>query len=152
MLDTEGIDRLLAEAGGLDDDILAVTKTDGGWAIRFEDVDVLAEWDAQRSRLVMSTLIGTPPPERAAEVMEALLSYNALWNQTGGITMALTGPGGDALQFADLAGDAIAARQVAVVSVNLAERARIWRSFLALGEPQEAAAPLESPLASMIRV
>lgn len=150
-MDSEALDRLVAEAGSHEEGILASVRTaDGAHAIRFEDADVIAEWDGARNRLVLSSEIGSPPPGRAAHVYETLLSYNLLWRETGGLRMALTGPKGIVLQLVDLAGPEIEARTVAIVAANLAQRTVIWRAFLE-SEGSDVAAPAPPNTSEMIR-
>ena len=89
------MDTMMEEVGTLDDSIVACLKTqDGAYAIRFEDLDIFVEVEADRGRVVLSSEIGTPFHARAAEVYETMLSYNLLWRATGGLRMALTGRGG----------------------------------------------------------
>ena len=134
-MDTAELDNLMTEAAALDEGILACLKTpDGAYALRFEDTDVLAEWDGTRDRLVLSTEIGKPAGQAATEVYETLLSYNLMWRETGGVRLALTGRGGNVLQLVDLAGTEVAAAKVAVVAANLAERTRIWQAYLESAE------------------
>ena len=124
-------DRLMSEAGPLDDKILACTRTpDGTYALRFEEVDVLVERDEDRNRIALSVEIGAPRASRALEVYETLLSYNLLWRETGGVRMALTGRKGSVVQFVDLTGSEINARTIATVAANLASLTDIWRAFL----------------------
>ncbi len=140
MEDTE-FDRLMSEVGPLDETILACIKTpDGTYAIRFEEVDVLVERDGDRDRIALSVEIGAPQPTNALSVYETLLSYNLLWQETGGVRMALTGKGGNVVQFVDLTGTEINPTSIATVAVNLASLTEIWRAFLE-SEGSDLAAP-----------
>jgi hypothetical protein len=144
-------DRLMGEVGPLDDMILACLKTpDGAYAIRFEQVDVLVERDEDRDRIALSVEIGAPPPSRALEVYETLLSYNLLWRETGGVRMALTGRKGSVVQFVDLTGNEINARSIATVAANLASLTDIWRGFLQ-STGSEAATPAPIAAGDFIR-
>ena len=128
------MDAMMAEIGAMDDAIIACLKTpDGAYAIRFEDLDILVEVEADRGRVVVSSEIGTPVRARAAEIYETMLSYNLLWRATGGLRMALTGRGGAMVQLVDLAGEEISARQIATVAVNMADLTRIWQAYLQTG-------------------
>ena len=123
----------MAEVGHLDDDIIeCVRMEDGDYAVRFDEVDVFVEWDPGTARLVLSVEVGTPPASRAASICEALLAYNSLWRETGGLRLALTGREGAVLQIADLAGPAIDPKTIAIVAVNLVERTSIWRAYFEL--------------------
>ena len=116
-------------------------QTCRAFAVRFEEWDVLAEWDDERQRLMLSVEIGTPPVDRVAEIYETLLSYNLLWRATGGVHMGLTGRKGPALQMAELAGAEIAPRQIALVAANLADKAGIWRAYFESETPSGEAVP-----------
>ncbi len=146
------LDRLMAEVGDHDDSIVACVKTlDGSFAIRFEDWDVLAEWDDERQRLMLSVEIGTPPVDRVAEIYETLLSYNLLWRATGGVHMGLTGRKGAALQMAELAGAEIAPPRIALVASNLADKAGIWQAYFESETPSREAVPQPAPADHVIR-
>lgn len=148
------LDQLMAEVGAQDDRILACIKTpDGAFAIRFEELDVVAEWDETRKRLVLSSEVGTPPRARLAHIYETLLSYNLLYQVTGGVHLALTGRGGSVLQLVDLADAEIEPRQIAIVAVNLASLATIWQAYFESEEGGEDAvsAPPAMTMADMIR-
>jgi hypothetical protein len=146
------LDRLMAEVGDHDDAVLACVKTpEGSFAIRFEEWDVLAEWDDERQRLMLSVEIGTPPADRVAEIYETLLSYNLLWRATGGVHMGLAGRKGAALQMAELAGDEIAPRQIALVAANLADKAGIWLAYFESEAPRQEAMPQAASPEHVIR-
>jgi hypothetical protein len=144
MADVEHLTRLLVHAGGLDDGIAGILRTaDNAWVIRFPDVDVEVEYDASGARLVFASVIGPVPLERRAEILESLLTYSFAARQTGGVSMALTGPGGDALQMFSMPADSVAADRLVTVASNLAENTRIWRGLFgaAMGAAGREAAP-----------
>jgi hypothetical protein len=144
-------DRLMSEVGPLDDTILACIKTqDGAYAIRFEEIDVLVERDGDRDRIALSVEIGTPRPSNALSVYEALLSYNLLWRETGGVRMALTGRQGAVVQFVDLTGPEINPTSIATVAANLAGLSEIWRTYID-SDGGEAAAPAPISTGDFIR-
>jgi hypothetical protein len=128
------ITAMMEEVGTMDDSIVACLKTpDDSYVIRFEDLDIFVEVEADRGRVVLSSEIGTPLRARAAEVYETMLSYNLLWRATGGLRMALTGRGGSMVQLVDLAGEEISARQIVTVAVNMADLTRIWQAYMQTG-------------------
>lgn len=150
MEDTE-FDRLMGAVGPQDDAILAVVKTpDGAYAVRFEELDVLVERDVDRDRIALSVEIGSPRASRALAIYETLLSYNLLWQETGGVRMALTGKGGNVVQFVDLTGSEINPVSIATVAVNLASLTEIWRAFLE-SEGSDLAAPEPVSTGDLIR-
>lgn len=150
-MEIEDIDRVMAEVGRFEDEVLACGRTpEGDYVIRFEEADVVAEWDRDRRRLVLSSEIGRPPRSRTARIHEALLSFNLLWRDTGGLFMALAGRGGEVIQLFELFEPEIDARRIATVAANLESRRRLWRAYF---DSEEADVVPQRPLASdeMIR-
>lgn len=152
----DDINMLLAEVGPLDETILAVVRgADDRWAIRFDQTDVEAEYDEPTGRLMLSTDLGAPPPLRAAKVYEAVLTYGSLWRDTGGVRIALSRPGGELLQMAELAAADLTPAVLVTVAVNLQARTAFWRDFVS-GEDDGGTAdePVaqEFPFEAMIRV
>ena len=149
---TPDMDAVLQAVGPLDDGILAVVRAaDDRWAVRFEDVDVEVEFDEATGRLMASAVIGRPPPERAAKLHEMLLVYGMIWRDTGGVRMALTGPGGEAVQMADLYAPQVTPEALVVLVVNLAERTRVWRGLFAADAEDAATPSFDSFDATLIR-
>ncbi|RVU15279.1 type III secretion system chaperone [Methylobacterium oryzihabitans] len=150
------LEEIMSQIGPMDDDIQTVLRmTDGRWIVRFGEIDVEVEHDPATNRLMFSTLIAPVPPGRAAEVLEALLLYAMAWRETGGVRMALNGPGGAVVQMADVFAPDADARTVVTVARNLAGRVPFWHDFLvaqsqAAGAPQ-AGAPGSFAFETMIR-
>src|SRR5690606_28717570 len=48
-------------------------------------------WFDEPVRLVFSAELGMPAAERRQDVLQALMAYNALWRQTGGVRAGLAG-------------------------------------------------------------
>ena len=133
-MDSEQLDRLMAEVGPLDDDIPECVRLEGGdYAVRFDDVDVFVEWDAASARLVLSVEVATPPASRAASIYEALLAYNSLWRETGGLRLALTGARAPPCRSSTSPAPRSKPKTVAVVAVNLVQRTSIWRAYFEVG-------------------
>lgn len=149
MMTLEQINALMGEVGPLDDAVVAVARVaEDSWVIRFEAVDVQAEYDAEGGRLMLSTTLGVSPSRRTLEVYETMLIYTSAWRETDGIRMALDGPGGELLQMADLHAEGLAAGTLVTVAVNLAERAMVWRGFVGRADPEGASA---APVADLQR-
>ena len=152
MLSADELNRVLAEVGPLDDAILEVVGTDPDtWLVRFETVDVELEYDGPGGRLVFTVAIGTPSEANRLRIYEALLLYNVIWRDTGGLRMALSGPGAGALQIADLADADIDPRRIVLVAVNMAERALLWRGMMT-AETAETSIPFEMQSTGYLRI
>ncbi len=148
----EDIDRLMAEVGQYDETILACGRTpEGDYVIRFDESDVIGEWDAERRRLVLSCDVGKPPRARAASIYETLLSFNLMWQETGGLFMALAGRGGEVVQLFELFENELEARRIATVAVNLENRRRLWQAYFN-SEEMETAPVRPAAARDMVRV
>lgn len=124
---------LLLEVTRIEGDILEIVETSPeSWRVRYDDSDVEIELAAEAGRVYLSTEAGTVnAPDRAA-AYEAMLGYNLLWRDTGGVRLGLTAER-RAFLVADLALGELDAQLLATVLPNLMTKARLWRAFLATG-------------------
>ncbi len=90
------IQDLISQIGPVFPDIDAVIQTeDSSWAIQFVDeLIVMIEQLEHPDRMVFSSEIGTVADDQELPVYEALLCYNLLWKDTGGVKIGLAGPKG----------------------------------------------------------
>jgi hypothetical protein len=130
--EVDQVPAMIVEAAAFDDDIAMVVATgdNNNWVVRFEAMDVEIELDPGRRRLILLTNIGVPNPERRLSILEAVLVFNLLVLETGGVRMALTATDGDMVQLVDLGIDELTSRDLATVITNLAGRALVWRAFI----------------------
>ena len=136
MPDSLSLDSLLAEIGPRDPDIMeALRLEDDLWVVRFENVDIEIERDAETDRFVLSTDVGPVAAERQAKIYETLLVYNLLWRETGGVRMGLAEADGPVRQFVGLHASEVDAERLSLVLHNLKERTLVWRKLLE-GEKQ----------------
>lgn len=118
MLTINEVNSILIQAGPLNDEIEAVSRVgDNAWEIEFESLILALEYDAEQGRLVFEGDIGSVPEQRRAEIQEAMLNYNALWRETGGLRLAV-------------AGESITSGLVAEVAATFAERVLLWQALL----------------------
>jgi hypothetical protein len=124
---------LLLDAARLEREILEVTETGPeSWSVRFEDADIELEHDADAGRLYLSTEAGIVKAIDRAAIYEAMLGYNLLWRDTGGVRLALT-PDRKVFIVADLTLSELSAELLAAVLPNLITKARLWRAFVGTG-------------------
>jgi hypothetical protein len=92
----EQIQQLMQELGPASPDIDAVVQTEEpSWAIQFSDESIMVIEPADEpARLVLSSELGTAPEAAERQLYEALLSYNLLWRDSGGLKIGLAGPKG----------------------------------------------------------
>ena len=90
------IQDLISQIGPVFLDIDAVIQTeDPSWAFQFVDeLVVMIEQLEHPDRIVFSSEIGTVADDQELPVYEALLCYNLLWKDTGGVKIGLAGPKG----------------------------------------------------------
>ena len=90
------IQDLISQIGPVFSDIDAVIQTeDPSWAIQFVDeLVVMIEQLEHPDRMVFSSEIGTVADDQELPIYEALLCYNLLWKDTGGVKIGLAGPKG----------------------------------------------------------
>lgn len=140
MNDQEHIGLVMREIGPRDDGILEILQTgDESWAMRFQDVDVEIELEPESRRLMLSAEIGAPNDEQRASFYEAMLLFNLLWRDTGGVRMGLAEAGGAILQMVDLHCSSVTTDMLVAVARNLNDRTLLWRDFLKAPPPNELA-------------
>ena len=115
-------------------DALMVTEyeSEGTWALQVDEAILLiVDLDEEDGRLVVSADAGRIQEGRQGEIHERLLRYNYCWRETGGVRMALDGPGGEVVQMADvpLAGlDVVRWHRILASFIDML---RAWREILA---------------------
>lgn len=113
-------------------------RGEGEWLLRYPDIDVALEFDADSNRLVVSAELDEPAPENRLEVYTSLLNYSLLWRDTGGVYAAMTA-GGVPMLFLPLFGDEVTAELLGTVLENFKTKARLLRTYIAQpGEQQTA--------------
>ncbi len=131
-MDDSHVEALITELGPLDDSVAEIIRDpDGNWVVRVGDIDVVVEFDAAAQVLRIGTDIGIVPEASRLSVYESLLVYNIAAQSSGGVVMALTGPGGSVVQMLVLPVAGLTAQALVVPIVNLAERTPIWREIIA---------------------
>ena len=132
MADVQTLTELFTKIGGMDDSIGTVLRTaHDAWMVRFENADVEIEFEEAEDRLIFACSIGPVPTESRAEILEALLAYSFLWRSTGGVHIALSEVGGDALQVYTMAAQKASAERLLAIVLNLAANSQVWRAFFA---------------------
>lgn len=141
-IDSDQVARLLVELGERTPRIESIVQEADAprWAIELEDgLVVLAELDADRSKLSLETDLGRPPEEHRLATCEALLMLTSLEHASKGWAMALSEPDGE-FQLCGLV--AIPEHDPADLQSNLlafADQAHQWREIVARGAPRDAA-------------
>lgn len=131
----ESVAELMVALGPHDDEIDTITRnSETEWSVAFdEDTIVTLNLVAEQQKLVLSSTLASPPTEQRLAAYETLLSYNLLWEETGGVTMALGGAHGAVVQLFDLSTAGLDLARLDAVLVNFAVKARNWREVIASG-------------------
>lgn len=123
---------LIEELGPKTPEVDAVLQQDEtNWVLMLEDESaIIIEWASNPSRLVLSANLGRPNEGSQLTIYETLLSYNLLWQDTGGVRMAIDGPQGEVMLIYDLCDDHLTLGELQTVVLNLANIAEIWRDYV----------------------
>ena len=151
MSDIARIAQLMNELGPMIDDIEMIQQPEEfEWVVLFEDGTVLEiTWDEPETKLTFSVVVANleaaasegaeEDEDRIPEICTALLTYNFLWRETGGIRMALDHPDGNVLMLLDVFSGDLEVTTLAGISHNFVETARVWRDSVLI--PLKEAAP-----------
>ena len=83
--------------------------------------------------------------QASVSVYEALLCYNLLWKDTGGVKMALAGPGGDLMLLYELYVDQLMLNELQVVISNFSSISHVWSVYVT-GESQDLVGNAPGPM------
>jgi hypothetical protein len=140
---TQEIQLLMEQLGPSHPNVSNVTQVSGNtWAVGFDtDTIVMLELDNEERNLVLMAEIGQPNGSGdRGKICEMLLTYNALWRETGGVKMAMAG--GEAMQLYSMDAAEVTMASLRTVLENFVEKAKVWRRFVETGGPvEQAAAP-----------
>jgi hypothetical protein len=143
----ESIQLLMQEIGPATPEIDAVMQSEErSWAIQFDDETVVqVEWADEPSRLVLSSALGQVNPEMRLPVYETLLSYNLLWQDTGGVKAALAGPGGEVSLLYELFADTLLSLgDLRTVLLNFMQLTQLWTAYV----KSDASAPVNMSMST----
>ena len=107
------------------------------WTVGLDEQSVVfLEFDAARDRLVLTSTLGRPREGDRERLYEALLGYNALWRETGGVQMALAD--GEAMQAYSMPAADLELDILQATIEDFAGKASIWRSLMRDGVTRNA--------------
>jgi hypothetical protein len=137
---------MMEEIGPAMSEIEAVIQSEEkNWAIQFEDQSiVMLEWAENPDRVVLTAMLGVPSETMQLSVYETLLCYNLLWKDTGGVKMALSGPGGELVLLYELFASNLNRNELQTVLINFVSISQVWSVYVT-GEGEQPASNLPSP-------
>ena len=138
---------MMEEIGPSMPEIEAVIQNEEkNWAIQFEDQSIITlEWSEKPERVVLTSLLGIPSESMQLSVYETLLCYNLLWKDTGGVKMALSGPGGELVLLYELFVSHLSLNELQTVLSNFVSIAQVWSVYVT-GENDQLAVNLPGPM------
>src|SRR5262249_25136013 len=111
------------------------------WALSLDDGLVLIIDLVQgQGTLSLCTSLGRPLDDERLRVWEAMLVYSSVYQNNGGISMALDQPGGECQMLSSLAAFDLDVDRLRRGILDLAHKARLWREVVASG-----ADPMRAP-------
>ncbi|MGV3659961.1 MAG: CesT family type III secretion system chaperone [Prosthecobacter sp.] len=150
MTQTSSIHHLMAEVGGVLD-LAEVTESTGApmWLLQWQDEMVLhVEFDEEEQRLTFVAEVGDMPADNTS-IAGTLLAYNALWDETGGICMAVDN--GVVLQLFATSPDGVDLPVLCRLMTSLHTKAALWRQLLQGKTAGASATENEDSILEMLR-
>ena len=143
----ERVQIMMEEIGPSMPEIEAVIQSEEkNWAIQFDDQSIITlEWAEKPERVVLTSMLGVPSESMQLSVYETLLCYNLLWKDTGGVKMALAGPGGDLMLLYELYVDQLMLNDLQIVISNFSSISQVWSVYVT-GESQELLGNVPGPM------
>jgi hypothetical protein len=112
-----------------------------GWGLVTQDgVPMYLDYKDDDDRLWLSGEVSTPRPEDRAGLYPLMLQYNAQWQKTGGVRLALDGPDGAVVLAHDVPVAGLDLPRLCAVIGNLQDMINGWRKVIAATDRPEAAA------------
>lgn len=144
MQNFERIDLLLQEIGPTSESILEIDRqSETYWEITLVgDVVIEMTYDTAQQKLALSSVVGLPALDDLLTVYRALLQFNSMREETGGVTMSL-GEDGFVQQAFELNIAVAEAPYLRAVLENFAEKVLTWRLTL-IESPEAEQNPEES--------
>ena len=139
----EQIQQLIQELGPSMQDVDAIVQTEEpSWAIQFSDETiVIIEAAEDPARMVFSAGLGSASDTNQHAVYEALLCYNLMWRDTGGVKIGLAGPQGALIISTDLCLEGLILNDLQLTLKNFLKITRSWQAFVNQTVPTPAPLP-----------
>jgi hypothetical protein len=134
--DSSAVAALLVEAADRQESIAAITEHEGpAWTIEFEDgARCVVELANGPARLVLTGSVGRPSDGRLADVHGLALSFNLLWEETGGCRLA-GGEENELLLLQELYPESLENDQVGDLFMWFEAMRALWEHLIHAGQP-----------------
>ncbi len=139
----EKIQQLIQELGPHMQDIDAIVQTEEpSWAIQFSDETIIIiEAAEEPARMVFSAELGNASENNQRAIYEALLCYNLMWRDTGGVKVGLAGPQGALIISTELCLEGLMLNDLQISLTNFLKITRSWQGFVHQTAPASAPLP-----------
>jgi hypothetical protein len=139
----EKIQQLIQELGPNMQDIDAIVQTEEpSWAIQFSDETIIIiEAVEEPARMVFSAELGNASETNQRAIYEALLCYNLMWRDTGGVKIGLAGPQGALIISTELCLEGLMLNDLQNSLTNFLKITRSWQGFVHQALPTSATMP-----------
>lgn len=139
----EKIQQLIQELGPNMQDIDAIVQTEEpSWAIQFSDETIIIiEAAEEPARMVFSAELGNASENNQRVIYEALLCYNLMWRDTGGVKIGLAGPQGALIISTELCLEGLMLNDLQISLTNFLKITRSWQGFVQQTSPTSAPLP-----------
>lgn len=139
----EQIQQLIQELGPHMQDIDAIVQTEEpSWAIQFSDETiVIIEAAEEPARMVFSAELGSANDANQHAIYEALLCYNLMWRDTGGVKIGLAGPQGALIISTELCLEGLMLNDLQFTLKNFLKITRSWQGFVSQTVPTPSPLP-----------
>ena len=130
MVAVERIQELFEALGPASDDVTSIARMgDRTWAIAFADEEIVTiDFVEEQNKLVLGIDLGAAAENRRLAVYTAMLGFNYLWRETGGVKTALGGE--DLVLLFELNAVGLTLEELRNVLGNFMEKARVFRRFV----------------------
>jgi hypothetical protein len=119
-----------------------VQTEEPSWAIQFSDETiVIIEAAEDPARMVFSAELGSANDTNQHAVYEALLCYNLMWRDTGGVKIGLAGPQGALIISTELCLESLMLNDLQLNLKNFLKITRSWQGFVSQTAPTPAPLP-----------
>ena len=139
----EQIQQLIQELGPHMQDIDAIVQTEEpSWAIQFSDETIIIiEAAEEPARMVFSAELDSANDANQHTVYEALLCYNLMWRDTGGVKIGLAGPQGALIISTELCLEGLMLNDLQFTLKNFLKITRSWQGFVSQTVPTPSPLP-----------
>lgn len=132
MSEIQATEQLLAEVGPLFEEIEQIERlTEDAWLVVFDDetaIEVACDPTGRKLSFTMS--LGSVPPERQAEMYQAMLTYSFLKQDTGGFHFGTDGDNGNAHLMLDVCHLELTPAELAGILATVLETGETWQDVL----------------------